>query len=281
MKKIFFLLALLLLLFLGFKFYSWWRRVAWDKEGRINFVIQTKSVLVLSLIFSEDKLLILSIPNGIDVEAIHGYGPYRIESVFKLGELEKRGGEFLQDSIQEFLGLPLDGYLVTDNDWEFKVEDKKKLVGKRQQTNLNHWDLVQLWWQMKKISDSKVTMIELEPGSTSWEIDEIIGQFFQDKKLTSEDLAIAVLNATERSGLAYRGAKLISNIGGRVVEVGGWEENKGNCELRGKKKYLKSYTAQKIKKIFDCQWGGEDLADHRADLVVILGEAYWRKLNEK
>jgi len=71
--------------------------------------------------------------------------------------------------------------------------------------------------------------------------------------------------------LAKKAARLISNSGGRVVEIGDWEQKMAGCELRGEKSKLKTYTSQKLEKVFNCQWRSEDLAGHRADLVIILG----------
>jgi len=114
----------------------------------------------------------------------------------------------------------------------------------------------------------------------------LVNQLFKDEKIVQEDLAIAVLNGTTHFGLARKAARLITNIGGQVVEVGNIENLKSQilnlkCEIRSPKRLKNAYTIQKLMRAFDCRWGGEDLADHRAEAILILGEDYWSRLNER
>lgn len=286
MKKFFPFFFLLLLLFLVYH---------WDDKHRFDLILQGRSTLVFSLIPQDRRLVTFFIPEGNLIETIHGYGPYRIESIFKLGELAGWGGELLLGSLEEFLGLPLDGYLISD-ELDLKSNEEKETLKKiilkqvmetfkrKEKTNLSRWSLLRLWWQLTKVRVNKMVILSLEPSMSLQEQDLIINQFFQDERLVEEDLAVAVLNATNYPGLANRGARLIVNIGGRVVAVGDWEKEPTDltvCQLKVSKKNFKTYTVQKIKKVFDCQWQGEDLAGYRAEVVVILGEDYWRKLNAK
>jgi len=307
MKKGFLLIFLIILIGLGYKVYGFWHQRLWDGQNRLNLVVESQPLFVASLA-PKENLTILLIPDDTFIETIRGYGFYRIKSIYNLGQLEDRGGELLLGSTQEFLGVPLDGYALMEN-LKLKADQDEQMVKKlllsqiwrllksNQKTNLTAWDLVMAWWQLKKIRPSKISLINLDQldvcsettladGSRAINVDperldQIVSQLFEDEKIGAEDLAISVLNGTSRPGLAKRGARLISNLGGRVVEIGGWRENVSGCELRGEKSTIKTYTAQKFKKIFDCQWTGEDLAGHRADLVVILGEDYWQMLFKK
>lgn len=321
MKKALFLIFLIILIGLGYKIYGVWHQRLWYGQNRLNLVVETQPIFVVSLAPGE-KLAILLIPDDTFVEVIRDFGFYRIKSIYNLGELyesnevtkynlgqlEGRGGELLLGSTQEFLGVPLDGYALMEN-LKLKVgqdgETVKKLLLSQiwlllksgHKTNLTAWDLIVFWWQLKKIRPSKITLVDLgqldvcsettlADGSRAVKADlerlnQVVSQLFEDEKIGVEDLAISVLNGTGRPGLAKRGARLISNLGGQVVEIGDWQPAVSNCQLRGAKPQVKSYTAQKLKSIFNCQWSTEDLAGHRADLVVILGEDYWQKLNAR
>lgn len=307
MKKVLIVVFLFFFILLGYKIFRFWHQRLWNGQSRLNLVIQSQPIFVTSLAPGEEMTILL-IPDDTFVEAIHGFGFYRIKSIYNLGELEGWGGELLLGSIQEFLGVPLDGYAIMES-FRFESGQKSEVVKKQllnqvggllkssKKTNLTVWDLILFWWQVKKIRPTKIRLVNLDQlgvcsettladGTRAVSVDserlnQFVNQFFKDEKIRSENKALSVLNGTGQFGLAKKGARLISNLGGRVVEIGDWTPSVLNCQLRGARSLLKSYTAQKIKKIFDCQWVGEDLAGHRADLVVVLGEDYWQMLFKK
>lgn len=287
----------------SYRFYRLVSDAVWDGKNRINLAFQAKPVLVTSFSLEEASLKTLVISEGTLIEVIHGYGFYRAESIYQLGELEGQGGELLTSSLQEYLGLPIDGYIKDDN-LEFSTQNpaefKRSLVramielakGKGK-TNLTRWDIFRLWWEIRKLKTKEVALIDLgETNALSLvvlpdesqaaevdleRLDRIVQPLFIDERIRFENLAIVVLNGTSYPGLARRGTRLISNIGGRVTGVAGSKGRRARCEVRSKKGNKNSYTVKKIAKVFDCQWGGENLEDQRAEVVVILGEDYGQK----
>jgi hypothetical protein len=219
--------------------------------------------------------------------------------------LKGNGAELLAGSLQDSFGLAVEGFLKgTDGEWQ-KNGLKNSLLNQffnsfayDKKTNLSRWDLLRLWWQIKMIREDKITLIDLSQTSVSQEVDlpdgtkamkidterldRIISQFFTDEQIKKEDLTIAVLNKTEKIGLANKAAKLISNIGGRVINVGAQTKNvdkKDNCEIKSEKKYKNFYTVKKLSKIFNCQWTGEPDSEQRSMVVILLGVDYWSRLN--
>jgi len=298
-------LFLFSLSFFVFKIYHSLAKSLWDGQNQFNVVINSQPVNLVSFNPLEEKINLLLIPNGTFIETIHGYGPYRIESVYKLGELKGNGSELLTGSLQDSFGLTVDGLLKgADNEWQ-KNGLKNNLLNQffnsfahDKKTNLSRWDLLRLWWRIKMIREDKITLIDLSETSVSQEVDlpdgtkamkvdterldRIISQFFADEKIKKEDLTIAVLNKTEKIGLANKAAKLISNIGGRVVNIGVQipdTDKKDGCELKSEKKYKNSYTVKKLSKIFNCQWVGESDDKQRSMVVILLGNDYWSRLN--
>jgi len=304
MKKLLILVFLLFFLVAGYRVYLSFSKSVWDGKNRINLVFCQPQIFIFSLNDPEQEAVVLFLPSQTFIEVIHGYGQYRAEAVYQLGEIENhRGGELLADSLQESLGIPVDGFAAISN-FQFPIsKDKPKdgilaafrLLLKGGQTNLTKWDLLRLWWEFRKIRQDKVVVVELEKtgvlaktilpdGSEGFEIEpekteKIAQEILKDQKIRQEDLTIAILNGTSHSGLAEKGARIIKNIGGRVVEMGNTEN--GKCQIRGEKKFKKSYTVKKLMEIFRCQWGGEDLGSHRAEVILILGEDYWKRLTEK
>jgi len=288
---------------------------AWDGKNRINIVVITSRVFIFSLDPSEKRGVILSFPQKTFLEAIHGYGDYSLEAIYKLGEQEGYGGGgFLAESIQENLGIPIDAYvLISDSELlrgktELNSKPKDFILRcfkeslRNGRTNLTRKDLLLLWFKTRKVRRDKINLIDLEKidttekitfpdGTESFKINpqkfkKIAPEFFKDPKIRQENLEIAVLNSTSYPGLATRAASLIENIGGRVVGVGEFENEKlkmknEKCQIRSKKEFKKSYTLEKLVKVFGCRWQEESLGGYRGDLVLIIGEGYWKKLKEK
>ncbi len=302
---LFFFVLLGFLIFGFFKIFRSINRSLWDGRNQFNLVINSQPVMIVSLDYPEKKINILSIPDGTFVEAIHGYGPYRVESLYKLGEINGQGGSLLSGSLQDCFGLNLDAYLTGRQYQPEKMKIKNFLLNQffntlrgQEKTDLTRWDLLRIWWEVKRTREDKLILIDLAQTSASQEVDlpdgsqamkidperlsRIISQFFIDEGLEKEDLTVAVLNKTEHFGLANSASKIISNIGGRVVQVSNFQDKttgSGNCEIKSEKKYRSSYTVKKLSQIFNCQWSEREENDQRAKVLLLVGEDYWHKLN--
>jgi hypothetical protein len=314
-KTLRFVLACLLLIILiilvgfGYKIYGTLSRSIWDGKNQINLVFNStitgQPVLVASFNPQEKSLNTLIIPGETLVEVIQGYGLYRVESIYSLGELEGKGGLLLAGSIQEYFGLPIDGWvaghkskrsvnLVTGaaGSRNYFIDIIVESLKEESRTNLARWDLVRLWWEIRGVRQDRIKMVDLGETSASEEVvlpdgtkaikidpqhlEQIISEVAVDEKIRKEDLAIAVLNATNQPGLATKGSRLIRNIGGRVIGIGETENfqfpiSNFQCQIRSKKNYKNSYTVKRLSKIFNCDWGGEDLEGQRAQVVLIIG----------
>lgn len=275
MKKIIVLLCLLVGAGLVYGFYRCQKDSFWDGRSQFNLVVQSSPVAVVSFQPQQSILNVFLIPSETYLEIAYGYGLYLVESIYPLGELDGRGGELLQASVQESLKLSLDGYLFLEKfDWSSSPQELKKsflarLWQKESMTNLSRWDRLRFWWQLRQIKPQDIKVIE--SATVTLPVDE---------RLFKEGLTVAILNATDRPGLAAQAAEIITNAGGQVVETADWfsSDSKESCEIRGNQASLATYTAQKLARIFACQLDGGDLAGHRADLVMILGEEYGEKL---
>jgi len=302
---IFFLILMGFLIFGFIKIFRSINRSLWDGKNQFNLVINSQPVMIVSLDCPEKKINILSVPDGTFVESIHGYGPYRVESLYKLGEMKDQGGYLLTGSLQEYFGLNLDGYLTGDQYQPEKIKIKNFLLNQsfnslrgQGKTNLTRWDLLRIWWQVKKTREDKIIFIDLAQTSVSQKVDladgsqamkidperlsRIINQFFIDEGLEKEDLSVAVLNKTEHSGLANNASKIINNIGGRVVQINNLQDKtagSSSCQIKSEKKYKETYTVKKLSQIFNCQWSESGEDDQRAEIILLVGDDYWHKLN--
>lgn len=264
-------------------FYGVLKKSVWDGQTQISLAVASRPVSLVSFSPLGPSLVFLTFPEDAYIEAVHGYGNYLIESVYPLGELEGRGrgGELLSQSLQEHLGVAVEGYLFGADLKETKESFLENILGllKNQgQTNLGRWDLLRLWWEARSVREDRVRLVKLDKPLDSERLERIIGQYFVDEKIRAEALTISVLNNTNQPGLAAREARIIKNLGGRIIGLGDIENKQSlslrdeKCQMASQKKYKNSHTVKRLTKIFGCPWRGENLFGQRADVVLILGE---------
>lgn len=276
-----------------FLFFGW----QINNKRKLNLIINSKPAYIFSLLPGE-HLYLVKIPEKTLIEVTHGFGKYRLESIYGLGLIENRGGELLVDSIQESFGIPIDGYILTEKDPQSSMTKIIiESIQKKTSTNLGRLTLLRLWWQISKLRADQIKEFSLAPenglrrvgqadGLTAFEFDpdktdQFLGGCFKEPNIRQEDLTIAILNATDHLGLAQRVARLVSNIGGRVVIIGDFEQKINDCQIWVSAGVNKSQTFSRFSKIYHCQLKPGPVSEMRADLVIVLGEKYWQKLTEK
>lgn len=298
-------LCLAFLVVLALLFIKGWQVVnssLWDGRSRLNFVLASKEVVLASFDPYEQELLLLVIPEGTQLEVVHGYGKYRVDAVGRLGGQEKISG-LLAGSLQENFGVVVDGWISTFSQ-EWKTSDRKSLLRNVLQerifdsrtTNFSRWDLVRLWWSVKNLRFDRLKTIDLAKTNIlkqeqladktrvyvieASSLDVYLSRLFFDTTLRKEKLSIEILNATNKPGLAERASRIVGNIGGEVVWVGNYETQSEKCKVQSAKEKKDSYTVRKLMKVFACLWE-EKGEEGRGDISLLLGEDYWQKLDQK
>jgi hypothetical protein len=287
-------------------------------NNRPGIVLATSPILFLSFTPGED-LSVVAIPENTYLELTRGFGFYRIKSSWGLGEIEAEkeknfaSGQLLKETTQDFLGVPVDGWLgPAEDSWEVgqTKEDLEalksdltsiKIFGQgrklvnflgRLKTNLSYFDLVSLWWNIKNTRFDKVSFINLGQTKAAAPLvlvdkmsvlafdqkllDSALLGLFKDKKIVEEDLTVEILNSTHTEGLGQRASRVISGLGGEVVSIGNLEKSLPQSQIRAPAKILSSYTASRLSKIFGTEAAVEDSPEARADIQLILGEDYAR-----
>lgn len=296
-KKVFLVIFLIFFLGLGWRLVGFFKNSQWDGYHRLNLVLKIEPVTLASFDPSSQTIKFLKISDGTFIEAADGHGPCRVEKIFSLGELENQGMALLSKSLETYLGLPVDGWLMAEKDWtqdepkNFLVSLIKKALLKREASNLSTWDLLRLWLMTNRIRSHKIEVVDLAEttvsedfllpdGTQAKRIDDqrvsrIINRLFADEKIRQENLALGVMNASGQTGLAAQGEKLITNIGGRLVEVGNWPEELTDCLLKTNPLTKETYTVRKLAQIFRCQIVTDLSGGERWDLLLILGKDSW------
>ena len=308
------------LLAIGFLFVTGWgfrvvgrlKEAVWSGEGRVNWVMVGEDIFLVSLEPKEKSLVVLEIPKDTEIEVTRGFGCYRIGAVYELGKLEGMNGELLRESAQEYFGIPVDGY-IRILDAKYYILNTKSaflkiltnlLIKRKGQTNFSKGDIFRLWWETRKALPSQIKFIQLEDiralkskilidGSKVWEIDQgRLDKFFQDNfyepEIHQENLTVRTINATDHSGLAAHVARIISNMGGRVIEISNFKFQMTNqfqisndrCEIRCKKEDQEKFTARRLQKVLGCEFVEDEDSDGRAEVTILAGEEYWQMLHE-
>lgn len=132
-------------------------------------------------------------------------------------------GKQLGNNIGQYIGLPIDAMLKTDN----MVIDKKNLASGMSRvlfhfddknTSLTIIDALRLWLFVKEVPMDFIYQRDAL-SSDALTINSFASSFFIDPAISNEKTTIEIINATQTYGLANRLAVLVANIGGDVVLV--------------------------------------------------------------
>lgn len=211
-----------------------------------------------------------------------------------------------QRLVTRLLGVPLDGYLWLDSEGERRLEEGlggplnfsswrkltvpwrwSKLPGllaalkDNVRTNLSFLDLFSLARLGMAVRPDKVKEVTLTAGffSNPGSGEQFLRETFAEEGMVEEGARILVLNGTEQSGLAAQAARLITHLGGYVLDT----DNASRTDytesllLVGRQA---PYTFRKLSEIFNvtkhqpvAAFSEDPLFSsmQRADLVLILG----------
>lgn len=295
----------------GFRMF---RQRIWDGRGRITFALQmlevdsdSADVYVVSYLPNDERLSVVSFPREMKIETVGGYGLWKVDSIYPLGELEGSGGELLRRSLGQFLGVAIDGWLVLDvGGVEINRDNVRSFVraalGKSilggARTNFSYWDVVKVWKGIGSVRIDHIDFVDLgrigvldeqlQPdGSRVFvvlpeRLDEIAQRLFLHPQIISERLTFSVVNSTNHRGLGQRASRIIKNTGGDVVSVSDTSEPLELTTITvTSKELLESYSVKKLAQIFaKAQAKVGDTASRRADVIVTVGEDYWKDLVE-
>ena len=301
-----------------FKIWCFTKNSLWDGKERVNFVISSKDAYVVSLQPGEKNMVVIKIPEETLVEVTHGYGKYRVGSVYLLGEQEKiGGGRILGETIQEYLGIAMDGYLGREAIWILGVGseqdlEKKDYTLKRKvnkllgllkilkgdlDTNFSKLDLFRLWICASGVRPGRITYFNLAEsygssetrlpdGQNAYEVEPemlegIVKKNFIYGPIKKENFLIEIDNSTGYPEAGEKIARILTNMGADVVSVLQTSIKQDECLVLATRKLKNSYSVKKIKRVFNCKFEEGMKTGGRADIMVIIGEAYYKKLMEK
>lgn len=280
----------------------------WNKTFNINLLFRgSGETSLISYNPKEEKIVIIKIPEDVFLDVPYSFGKWQIRAVYGLGESQKGlgGDRLLKDSIESFLGIPIDGFLDLS---KLKQQSADSLIDSLRsnpfsgfnflsdlKTDLTLWELINFKFGVSNVRFDKIEHLDLGeldvldkenlPDSTIVftgdpnKLDPVMLKL-ADPTIISEHKTIAVFNATEKPLLAQNVARLISNLGGNVIYTANSKKVFDKTQVVGEE----SLTLKRLVQIFTlgCQnklkcdnisFPGE-VESSRAQINVFLGEDY-------
>lgn len=278
----------------------------WDGKGVINTAILADMPYILSFNPYQKTLLVLKIPEETYLSVPFNFGKWSLGSVYSLGQSENPqiGALLYKKTLEENFGIPVNSYIL---DQKGKQSFEKRLANLRQnpleninflgqiKTDLSFLEYWKLFWSLRGVRFDKVKILDLgDSDLTSWvvlrdgsrvisidqdDLDNYIQKYFADSKIKDEGLSVGIYNTTDHPGLAEKAARVINNLGGRVVFTTNSKSHLNQSILLGEK----SYTLDVLAGIFGKKPANlpRNLDSSRAEINLFLGEDYFMRYNIK
>lgn len=283
------------------------KEIIWDGKGVVNVAVLADKTYILSFNPDQKTLLVLKIPDETYVSVPFNFGKWSLGSVYKLGQSESTpiGAILYKKTLEENLGIFINSYII---DQKSKDSFEKKLADLRQnpleninfleeiKTDLSFLEYWKIFWQIRGVRFDRVKILNLgDSDLTSWivlrdgtrvisidqdELDNFIQKYFADSKIRDEGLSIGIYNTTDHPGLAEKAARIIENMGSRVVFTANSKSHLDQSVIVGGK----SYTNNILTQIFTPQKSASlpsSLDSSRADINLFLGEDYFMRYNTR
>ena len=188
------------------------------------------------------KTIIYEIPTDVVVDVPGRFGEEPFSHVLALGNLNDQdldaSSELLSDSIFKLLAFPVDRYMLVERSGEefvrsvfegkFRFSNEEELWRLKSSIKTNHTmtELYDIYRFSNSLPQDRVLKrqigeIYLESPSL---IDEELMDLTFDSLLSREKKNVSVLNGSGKTGVASFGARVIKNLGGRVVAVSNTKE---------------------------------------------------------
>jgi len=243
----------------------------------ILFVIFVCLVILASLIFrvvhvvSQSKFdgnnrFTISISNNKNLKILSFSPNTRSISVLKLD------GNIKNLNVNKFLGIPIDGFVKASF-----LETNREVASlmsniifdyRRVETNLTIVDVFRLFLVSKTTSLHDTSAVVISSSLESVRIDEIVAKLFNDSEIEKEDQTIEIVNATSVIGLGARLGRLITNMGGKVVQVSTDNLQRNSLILYNGRE---TYTVRRLSKLL----GFKIIQENKqsiANIMIVLGE---------
>ena len=265
---------------------------------RETYILVSDPMVVASWNPADRTLTLITLPSDIAAEGTHGYGIYSLAAFWRLGEIDKKDGTVLAETLSEALGVPIDGYIGPKTGGNisqsvFLIKNICGFLGGAYRTNIPLNTFISLAWMLNVQRPHRVNTYDftrnpsdiaqnavLPDGSTMrildpQRLDSQLKSVFEDESLRRESVTVAVYNTTDMPSLGNRVGRLLTNLGVSVVTVGNDTPEVNACTVTGADAALKSKSADVIVAVLGCQRSVGQVS--RADLIIRTGASYAKR----
>lgn len=258
---------------------------------RVTIVVASNPVSLWSWDTKTGTFVVLKIPADVVVSGVDGYGSYSLEALWKLGFIDGKEGNVLSQSLERAIAVRTPYYLGEKSDSLVSTSDiieygKRFFSFRKRLTNIPLRMFLSFFWALQRarldairvidLSDTSVSISEELSDNTTREVldagrlDAALKGVYEDELLASENTTVAVYNTTTTPSLGTQAARMLTNLGIRVVAVGNASPSLKGCTLSGTKQAVDTKTAALIKTFFSCDVVVQTQQE-RADLTIHLG----------
>lgn len=284
---------------------------SWDGHSTLNLVVKSQELFVLSFNPQAKTLNVIRIPDDTYFEVPFNFGRWPARSIYDLGQAEKPplGSALLKATVTASFGLPVDGYLVPlGSSAQLPAEGvleklrKEPLAGlqllRYSRSDLSFLEMMHFWWEIRGVRNDKVKVTNLGEsaitksllladgsrvlGIDSLRLDQFLSDQIHDARLEEDDLTIGIYNATDHPQLAEKAARMVTNLGGRVIFTSNASLLRQDSLVLGRA----SYTGIRLAQVFapfclkdPCisPEGDPLISSSRAEINIVLGEDFFLK----
>jgi len=267
------------------------------QEPFIAIAVAGNPITVVYIDRTTNRTSLISMPPSTYIDACSSYGTYPVSSLWRLGEIEKKGGSILASSIGNALGIPIKFYIGprtfpdTPQDPQQHLSQMfsfltipEFLVG-NVKTNMSLATYVEALRSVRNALP-KTTILDLsrtyalskrdiDDGSVVSAVnpdgaDLVFRQTHELTALRDENIRVMIVNTTGVVGLGQKIARILSHVGMTIVGTESEDRKFDECEVTASPSVVSSLTVKTIVSYFSC--GIRTSSDTgRADVVLRLG----------
>ncbi len=176
-------------------------------------------------------------------------------------------------TVGRFLGIPIDGFVKAsflETNREVTSLMSSIFFGYKDiKTNLNLIDILRLVLVSKTTPLNNIATYSISSSLEDQKVDKIVEKIFKDEEIEKENKSVEIINTTQVMGLGERLARLITNMGGNVIQVS--TENNPRKESIILYDGKKSFTTERLSKVLGFRTS-ETSKQSIADITVVIGE---------
>jgi hypothetical protein len=244
----------------------------------------------MSLVFLDQKssqVYVFDIDTEMEIDVAGKFGMERLSKILALSSMEESGinPDLALRTIEDLFAHKIDRYVVVGSDLHTQMSgfwndgvckdvlkfDTLKLMNSSLKTDMSFSEYYDIYRFYKSLPAGNL----VKYGTSN--LDVHVREINIESRVALERKSVAVLNGTDLPGLASFGARVVENLGARVVSVGNADTNYESSMLVGD--FPDSLTAQKIMDFFDIDETLpkesalfiEDSEVTRADITLIFG----------